>query len=69
MEKNAEIARRQQEAGFNVVECAQEWTPAQLEQSTKIIEPINKEFEERAEKKFAQMSEEELQQLLGEPYW
>ncbi len=67
VEKNAEIARRQQAAGVNVVECAQEWTPEQLEQSTKLIEQINKEFEARAEQKVAQMSEDELLRLLDEP--
>ncbi len=69
VEKNAEIARRQQAAGYNVVECAQEWTPEQLEQSAKLIEQINKEFEARAEQKVAQMSEDELLRLLDEPGW
>ncbi len=69
VEKNAEIARRQQEAGVNVVECAQEWTPQQLEQNTKLIEQINKEYEERAERKLAQMSEDEVLRLLEEPGW
>ncbi len=69
VEKNAEIARRQQAAGVNVIECAQEWTPEQLEQSTKLIEQINKEFEESAERKYAQMSEDEVLRLLDEPGW
>ncbi len=69
VEKNAEIARRQQEAGVNVVECAQEWTPQQLEQNTKLIEQINKEYEERAERKLAQMSEDEVLRLLEEQGW
>ncbi len=69
VEKNAEIARRQQAAGVNVVECAQEWTSEQLEQNTKLIEQINREFEARTEQKLAQMSEDEVLRLLDEPGW
>ncbi len=72
IEKNNEIERRQKEAGCNVVKDAQEWTPEQLAQNSKIVEQINKEFEQKAEERFATMSEEEIQQLLGDldgPYW
>ncbi len=66
IEKNKEIERRQKEAGCNVVQDAQAWTAEQLDQNAKIVEQINKEYERKAEEKFAAMSEEEVQRLLGD---
>ncbi len=71
VEKNREAERRQKEAGINTLDQAAVSTPEQLQQNEAILEQLNKEFENAAEKRWAQLSEQEQQRLLEEAsaYW
>ncbi len=63
-EKERQAMARQQEAGIQTLGHAQNWTEEQLRENARQLELQNKEVEDEAEKRFAQMSEEERSALL-----
>ncbi len=69
VEKQRLIEAKQAEAGVQTLENAQAWTPEQLAEHTRQIEEINNGVEAEAERRFAQMSEEEKQKLLEDAWW
>ncbi len=69
MERERDLAARQQQAGIGTLEAAQTCSAQQLAQSEEQLAKYYSDTQAEAERRYALLSEEEQIELVGEQFW